>query len=724
LLSIYDSGTLLGCGTEIAVAAIAEATVVFTIILGGQTFLLVQHFAIPNAQASQGTSNHPVNTDAQTLANFSTRITSIAVCQVKQLSCAIVTQWTGHSTVLTFQPIDGSMPHSVNIPETLGDGNHAIEEIVSIVTSTQSPGGLLVLCGTRNGVVVMLQLNEDSFEVAHCQYDHIGATPAILRKDNHIGKELFFVNTDSKVFAFAPAITSRYGFEPGILTGRTINQIWLTDVMNPGRQQPNINSLARLPINTSTGAANAIILVDGSQLFIAGLSTLPKAVPRQIPIGGTPSRLLYSHGLEVIIVGAVVNGKSTLMFVDPESGSDLSKCWDKQNNIETDSVGGLGYHNERIFRLFEWPFVKDGKTWNFIIVCTSAGRLLMISTEKEKDNHTPGHRETRTRPSIRYWTRYKWKCESPIYSAVGSDDGIFYCCGKTLNYETLDLTEKKFKKVAQYELPSAALNLIYENGKIYALTSVHSLEILELTGPTRSNFVRTHGDQITRNSLHNRVIGPSSDHPLHLISDKECSVVGLLATPNTRADTLEPVFEAELPHSILRFRYGSCRPVWDPTWWSSDKAQNGTSDVMDARSAIDYPEILGLSIDGSLCHFTVLNFTTWNFLRFLVNLALQSPRVCEFTYEGSDALKMQLQPATEPKLMMHVNGDILRRCLEERRLEELLGLQNAEVGGKIQTKFRELIEALHRGRLGKNSAMSTLVERAYEDLEFFLRPVL
>ena len=364
--------------------------------------------------------------------------------------------------------------------------------------------------------------------------------------------------------------------------------------------------------------------------------------------------------------------------------------------------------------------MKDGKTWYFIIVCTSTGRFLMIATEKEDQSHSnledsPVVSGLKRRPKIRYWTQYRWKCDYPIYSAIGYADGIFYCAGKTLHCEVLDLAEKKFKPLAQYELPSTAINLTYEKGKIYALTTIHSLEVLELVsnGLPSDNlfkFVRTHGDQLTRTSLHNRLVGSTSEHPLQLVSDRECSVVGLWATHNTRADTLEEVFEAQLPYSIIRFRAGSCRPIWDESWLS------GSSDT-------DYPELLGVSMDGSLCHFTVLDLAIWGLLRFIINMASQSPKVCEFTYNDHDTAK--LWPRAEPKLMLHIDGDILQKCLQNRCLEELLCVQNNKSEqDAIQAKFRELLEAVHPGELGKDDSIDSLIRRAYTDLGYLLRPVM
>ena len=75
--------------------------------------------------------------------------------------------------------------------------------------------------------------------------------------------------------------------------------------------------------------------------------------------------------------------------------------------------------------------------------------------------------------------------------------------------------------------------------------------------------------------------------------------------------------------------------------------------------------------------------------------------------------------------MMHVDGDILRRCLEDGSLDELLCIgQETEEVAKMHGKFVELLQGLHRGRLEKNAELGVYVEQAYKDLEFFLRPVL
>ena len=290
------------------------------------------------------------------------------------------------------------------------------------------------------------------------------------------------------------------------------------------------------------------------------------------------------------------------------------------------------------------------------------------------------------------------------------------------------MTEKRFKRVAEYTLPSPAINLLCKKGIIYALTAFHSLEILrlEVEGPDDEasadgsgfKIVRSHGDQYTRNTLHHRIISQAAENPIDLVSDKACSIVGLWATHNTRIDTLETIFEAQLPCSILRFGASRSRPTWDPTNASSDE-RVGSADIV--PNSATYPETLGLSIDGSIFNFTILDFAAWKFLRFLINLAKQSSKVCEFTYNQGT---IDLEPTPEPKTMMHVDGDILRRCLDDGNLKELLCVGQEAEREAIRVAFIELLQGLHRGRLEKDAAFDVYVERAYKDLEFFLRPVL
>jgi len=418
------------------------------------------------------------------------------------------------------------------------------------------------------------------------------------------------------------------------------------------------------------------------------------------------------------------------LFIDPDTGEDLSSPYDKKNGNPVEFVPGLGNFNERVFRLIEWSYIKEGKTWVFIIVCTNKGRIVIISAQKRelaKSKNSDSLSSPQDGGRIPFYTLHKARHDKPVYSIAGFDEGLIYCSGGILYCEILDMKEKRFKPVAQYVLPSPAINLAWKDGKIYALTAAHSLEILRLDGEATLNaasaddsghkIVRTHGDQVTRDTLHHQSLLCGSDSPIEMVSDKSCSIVGLWATHNTRADTLEPVFEAQLPCSILRFRSSKSRPTWD----SALAPKPDMESFRLLRLNSDYQESLGLSLDGSLFSFTILSLQQWRFLRFIINLARQSSRVCEFSFTED---KLSLEIAKQPKIMMHVDGDILRRCLEGGSLDELLCIgQETETAVATRAKFGELLRGLHE-ELSENMDVDVLIEQAYKDLEYFLRPVL
>jgi hypothetical protein len=746
---VYESKELLHVDPEQEVpssldpgihdAAIGEGFIMYTVYYAGSTYVQVlcpDIETIDIMQIDDGTTSKAA-ASIRTIAKISYHVTSLAIGRVVAGSFAVIAGWDEESIILCFQPIHTAGQRTVRIPCSFGDKEIPLEPIVSIATASLPSGNFLLLCGTRNGRLLTLEICGATLEIVLSRCDRIGATTATLSKDEYSRSgELFFVSCDSKVCALT--IDTTNASAPGserCLRSLNMNQVWLTDALKPDLQQPKITSIATLPPNDLSSADINLLLIAGSQLLLAELSIQPKAVPRQMSIVGTPTRMLYSQTLEVLIVAASINGRSTLLFIDPDTGADLSQPVDQKTKQAVDFVSGLGNTKERVFRLFEWPYTKDGKTWSFIIVSTDTGRLLIISVADQERVREDIQRASyqriegteHTRSKIAYYTRHKFKCAEPVYSVTGFADGLLWCAGENLFCDVLDLGEKRFKRAAQHQLPSPAIDLSYDNGIIYALTQAHSLEVLRLI-PTPGDFqiVRTHGDPLSRASLHHAMVDiPLADRPLHLVSDKLCSIVGLWPTLNTKADTLVTLFEAELSYSVLRFRTADCRPVWDDAWISKsiNSNLNGLSkmspELQDPRKR---SEILGLSITGVLSHYTFIDFRTWQFLRFLINLAIRSPLLCEFTYQD-DPVPLEL--SVEPKLMMHVDGDILKRCLEGRSLENLLRVGEDTVEArKIFEAFCELLQAAYYGKLEKGATAATYVDQAYAFLELCLRPVL
>lgn len=750
LLSVHDGEQLIGRGTELITAVIWKDSVLFTTYIGSNTFLRI----LKPRDSKIGTHDEewePVaTTKIQTLGISSNRITALAMCLIMNEPCVIVAKWTDNNIVLDFMPLSNIMKGG-NIGFNGPEGVY-LDELVSLSTCRTHDRTLFLVGGTRNGVIITWHIHLDGLKTLSLVCDRVGDTPVVIIENPQPSPDdnaSFYATCDSKMFAIV--LQQREGnLDQDRISRRRIGQIFLTDAQNPALQSPGVSSVARFCPKPLGGLDDTIAVAAGSRLLLAGLSLQAKTIPRRVPVGGTPSRMIHSHHLGVLIVAGSRDHKSTLFFIDPETGKDVSRAVDKNNKYVT-HISGLGEQGDRIFRVLEWSFTKNDEKFYYIVVVTHTKRVLIISMEKEQifsESSVP-HEEmdgaeadytSMPKFRIKYWTRTQLRCEASVYSIVGTPVGLFYCSGNIVHFAQVDTKEKKMKTLAKYELPSPALHLYTlanSNGKsqLFALTKSHSLVILEihncLTPPDITAgevvFIRTHGDKVTRNSLHHRVLASPTAPPLHLLSDKDCSVVGLYATQNTRADTLETVFEAQLPHSILRLRYGNCSPTWDPSWNRRIVAP------IDVRIATDdertfistsYPEIFGMSIDGSLSHFSIISQPMWAFLRFIVNMALQSPSVCELTHtETNYAL---LEPCLEPKSMMHIDGDILRRIVKTRELGKLVNLhigQEDEILTRLAQLYHELCISIFDGWEGTAPNKNLVTELAYRVMEQLLRPM-
>jgi hypothetical protein len=731
---VHQEESLLTPQQTISDAVIGKGVVLFTTYYQTSVFIGAVHFdADTDAQYMDIDVNTSTSgTTFHSLGKFSTAITCLSLARIDEVLCAIIAEWNDTAITLTFQSVTNGKTRVSKITQAQ-NATTDLDAVVSLVIAECLSTKISLLCGTRTGALVALQIDKTSFEVVSCRIYRVGATSVMVSKDEcSTSGELFFANCDSKIYGITCDTASSQSISR--TQNLIINRIWLTNVHNPGMCQSMINHITRPKHDLFDGRNGDVLLVAESKLLIARLSPEVKAVPRQINIGGSPSRMMYSHSLGVLIVGTSIDGRSTLQFIDPDADPisnpttrvDISKPMDqKGKDFPAEFISGLGNQYEKILRLFEWSYVKDGKTWNFLIVSTNTGRVLIVSIDEANRMRTRRiSLEPRTpRPVIEYFTRYKFKSNEPVHSVTGFAEGLLWCAGNKLFCDTLDLADKRFKRVADYDLPSPATSLIYDNGTIYALTTRHSLEVLKLIPMEDGDWeiIRTHGDQVTRNTLHHIIIDRPASTPIHLVSDKTGGITGLWATQNTKADTLETVFESQLAYSALRLRFGKVRPVWDSSWTLGDTSNDIIAESGNFLGSRECSETLGLSITGALTNYTLLTHTQWQFLRLIIHLAQASSKACEFTHADGD---IQLSTPPEPKIMMHIDGDILKRCLDERLLEEIIriGDESEEAIG-IQRRFSELLEELHGENL-LNNALEMYIERAYLDLQFWLRPVI
>ncbi|QSZ34048.1 hypothetical protein DSL72_005628 [Monilinia vaccinii-corymbosi] len=600
-----------------------------------------------------------------------------------------------------------------------------------ILKPSSKPENFTILCGTLTGVVISLDIvkSGERFYIREPRCDRFGGSVATLINGDQLGQSNFlFVNCDEKIFKMTLNVSSNKG--KSVKINMKADQIWLLDALDTTLQQPNINSM--LPFRSESLSDTDLLLVSYNRLLLARMGTKRKTVPRRIPIRGTPYRIIYSDTRNAFIVGASIDGRSTLYFVDPKTGENLSDPREGKHGAQTTFVAGLGRFDDKILCIYEWLYSHDAYTWNFLVVCTSDGRVLIVCTKNDDSSATPSGRA-----KISFWTVTQFKNFTSVYSVVGDSEGLYYCAQSgtevKLYYSTLNKVDKKFNRnPAEAKLLSPAISLSYDSGKLYALTRHHSLQILEVIKTNGNVQLRhTHTDQLQRESLHHLKGQPNPFEPLDkiqidLVSDRSKSVAGLCASSGMKVDTLDTIFEAQLPASVIRFRTANCRPVWDCSWMVHTNGEKIVEDLPARLGVIRNDqinsEILGLGINGSLYHFTMLDIRAWRFLKFLANLARSSGLVGGRPWEGWTDLEPKQNPQN-----MQVDGDILKRIVENRKLEELfrIGEHQTDENKREFHRFCELLKMMHNGKLKMNDDPMFYIEHAYDDLEeVFLRPVL
>ncbi|KAI1498641.1 mono-functional DNA-alkylating methyl methanesulfonate N-term-domain-containing protein [Biscogniauxia marginata] len=602
-----------------------------------------------------------------------------------------------------------------NPTEREGILNGTLSALTSIVSAGEHANKATVIVGTRNGDVLTLHIDLSQPGQLVAYQDRLGQSPS------HAFPGVAFKSSSSVLICNDAelAIMTNYGIgaQGGYFEDKY--RVWPTDAVEPNMISPPINSVARLNHIPSFGDST-LVMIAGSQILIAELQSQPKPVPRHMPVQGTPMKLIYSRWLNSLVTVVVKNGLPSLHFLDPTTGKDLSyptREQDDNHYSEVDHITGLGTYDTKVVSLAKWTYRNSGARWEWIVLAVRLGQnrnlLLVVSTEPEKVS-TP----TGSSRRIRFWTKFKLKITSaPLFSVTTDEHGLFLCAGNSLQYHTIE--QKKFKLARQHELPSPATWMQVVDGRLHVLTTKHSLIILDYTTDFAlegEQMVQLHTDETCRSGLHLIEVGSflSSEQrqSITMLSDPMCSVYGLWS-PSQNERPLKLVFRAELQASVRRFARGRARPPWGLI---KSPPRYGC-----IQSGLDGSDILGLSIDGSLQHFSLLSEDAWRLLRYIQNLAMGSQVICEYASGTRTADVFDVEPKLNPKLNMHVDGDILQRCLDKHALEEITSEP------QHSRRLRELLQSLDGGKHTsgfQETDDKQFYELAYRILKYYLVPIL
>ncbi|ATY60882.1 thermotolerance protein [Cordyceps militaris] len=588
-----------------------------------------------------------------------------------------------------------------------------LEAVTSICAVDDESGAPILVLGTRCGHLITMPVSKDAREQLSWTTETMGISPVEMfpAPQSLENRQLAFASCDGSLI-----MLSNYSAQERCFC--TKNVVIPTDSNDLAMPSPPIHSIYSLDENLSEHVGHmSLLMLAGSRVLMTDIWPQAGLVPRSMTLEGSPSRVIYSRTWKCLIVALLKNDRPTLEFLDPETGAIISDPSDKEKN-SSEFISGLGYEGDRIYGLHEWLYVKDGRTFSFILVTTKDGRLLIVSLKETEVMMEDGPVRR-----LKYWTRYKKWLPGPVSSIVGDADGLIFCVDRTLHWEVLDLTDKKLKPKKEYQLDSPAVQLKIVDGKVYALTLTNSLEIIDHR--TGTGMALVHTDQVARRTIHMLDIGNNVDGseagPITLVADYKNGFAGVWVPKGQDNQELQAVFEGLLPSSVRRFVRTWSRPAWVAT--------NRSLRYGALRSSTDGAELLGVGLDGALYQFTLIEVELWRLLCLIQTLAHRSPLLYPLynpaisSDSGDD--DAELEPQLHPRLM-HIDGDILGKCVEGRILEEIVG------DGDGLDLFCEYLDGIESG-LCTSSFRDSMEEEwrktryfdvAYEILQYLLAPVI
>lgn len=485
----------------------------------------------------------------------------------------------------------------------------------------------------------------------------IGSTTAIVATDNTRNSRAIILCEQRLRCVEYPVNASSKAQVPA-----SLNNIWLTDTDQPGFQQGNILAVTQ---GLSGFTQGLLLCVERSQIHMARIagSSEPGMVPRHIHIKGTPTAALYSQRLkklvvlfyQIIITPAIQrNGtritpnqrsfKYETIIIDPDVES-TDQGLEEGNDIAFNPAF-TGNPGEEFVGVSEW-FPNDGKGLHhmFVVHTTqseSKGRILFFAASERGLDFK---REFEEGAPIRALSPY-------------GPNSLIYCCGGDLCLWTLDVRAGKSsgKMLQPFKLGLGAegLHISTNEPLVYVTTDKNGLLVFKIKENKLVPHLSGEGERI---GLHHLTIPKLS---LTITSQKDCTISGLWEPSKRSVEGLtSTVFEATLPGSITRF-HQIRRPPWQNLFG------------LDRSLAASEP-IMGISTNGAMYQFEILDEPSRSLLRFIQNMALRDRRICPFGDEFMFRSR-HIDPCLNRRANLHVDGDILRRLLDRDAENTLRGM--------------------------------------------------
>lgn len=641
------------------------------------------------------------------------------VCLLLQSVCgyllAVITTVCGSLLIYVVDPTRGLLDSVCHFEF---EGQFAICDSVAVISSdrkTMIQVDCLVVCGLRNGSAVILRLTPGTSCMSFLSPYDSGLLLTILgellfHEQLAIGHTSVTVmpdsNAPSRAIISCENVFCALEYPNGMEAPATVSNIWISDDDQPLLQIGCLSAVTQavsswVPGNTPGFLAGSFLCVDGKRLHTVSLE--PKSplqmVPRRIPLGGGPTKIIHSTRLNKLIVlynkMTVIKERlpdtpgerslvPSIVFLDPDKvldtqfEPDAMDITDESFAGENKSLMGVQRKaGEKFLGITEWSPRVGHNEYHMLVVNTVftkgeklVGRLLIFAIPPS-DSNTP-----------RLKFKKRIELDAPVYAvATYGEKSLVYCCGSELCMQTLAVVEPssyKWPPPIRATTRSPGRFLTVAEPLIHVSSTQESLAVFKWEG---DRLKYKYGHQSVRDGLHHVHI---PEHSLVLASDMSSRVIGLWQPPKRRIDnTMPTVFEAVLPGSITRFRHIN-RPFWH----------------RNAAGAMTSDALIGSSMDGSITQFSIVE-KGWRLLRFLQNMAERNKLICPYTRSPR---KRHIDPSTARPTDMHINGDILQRVMDrggEKLLREMLDAEpnvgsdrDFESAEARWARFKELSEEI------------------------------
>lgn len=537
----------------------------------------------------------------------------------------------------------------------------------------------LMACGLRDGRIVTFGVD---FQAAEA----LIPKDVITFRDSTV--KLVPLNTTNAAYAFSGTSICLLSWDG---TSTSLENIWLADKAEPEMAQPTIVACAQTPMAmwlSSSMLADSLALASEDELYFAAVQPQTTTVPRQIPVEGTPNRVIHAQSLRNIVCSALYADVRTFPSSRPHNPpEERRQIWPIIHFIPSGRGDEASYQHhmqpgDRVNALLEWSYkASSNKTYSFILV---GGK------HQRRSGQSQG-RVTFLQLSLRNWRveaaskRYTLEFADEVYAlAQLHDRTIVVSAGALVYYYAYREEHNDWQRVnnsgslegLRLASPGAFITATGkpEHSSVTISTSSDSLVVLDgsggivAMGPHAQNLFCHH--IITDDPTKPLVLART----LALVSTKQAEISGLSwSNSGRRSQSARLEFTAKLRRSLTRLVP------------STPSARKGCP-----PDGILHDRIIGCATDGALVGMVLIDRDLWRRLSWLQRLIewslVLSPHAQQTsTYDrmGNESgitdpergMPIGLTASNSPELVllqarnrkendMHIDGDVLARVLE------------------------------------------------------------